>query len=187
MLKPLCKTPGQGSAAFGRTARNRLSAPFAPSKLPSDRGFDQKRPFFRIWLPSDEGSDHFRRAQGHRPKVLAFPADSITNEAPFRTVWRAERLKGVARSAVRRGGPCGPPLLMRSLPQLCLCGFLRNPLHGFQSEPFRRPARHRARPTAAAKGKSPEGLFPKSAALAAFAPGRLATFAAAHTWVQRFP
>ena len=64
MLKPLCKTPGQGSAAFGRTARNRLSAPFAPSKLPSDRGFDQKRPFFRIWPPSDEGFDHFRRAPG---------------------------------------------------------------------------------------------------------------------------
>ena len=58
----------------------------------------------------------------------------------FLLLWRAERLKGVARSAVRRGGPCGPPLLMRSLLQLRLCGFLRNPLRDFRSEPFRRPA-----------------------------------------------
>ena len=159
MLKPLCKTPGQGSAAFGRTARNRLLALFAPSKLPSDRGFDQKRPFFGIWLPSDEGFDHFRRAQGHRPKVLAFPAGVMTNETPFRSVRRAGRPKGVARSAVRRGGPCGPPLLMRSLPQLRLCGFLRNPLHGFQSEPFRRPARHRVQPAAEAKERAPKGSF----------------------------
>ena len=97
-------------------------------------------------------------------------------------------MKGVARSAVRRGGPCGPPLLMRSLPQLCLCGFLRNPLHGFQSEPFRRPVRHRTRPTTArlrirsatpAKGKGPEGLFPRVAMRATFAPSGLAAFFAA--------
>ena len=112
----------------------------------------------------------------------------MTDETPFRSVRRAERPKGVARSAVRRGGPCGPPLLMRSLLQLRLCGFLRNPLHGFQSEPFRRPARRRARPTTArlrirsatpAKGKSPEGLFPRAAMRAAFAPSGFAAFFAA--------
>ena len=80
-----------------------------------------------------------RECRGHsRPwKTLrGFPFVAVVG----RVLWRAERLKGVARSAVRRGGPCGPSLLMRSLLQLRLCGFLRNPLRDFRSEPFRRPA-----------------------------------------------
>ena len=158
-----------------------------PQNYPRTGVLTKRGPFSGSGLPRTRDLTISGGRQGHRPEALAFSAGAMTNGAPFRGVRRAGRPKGVARSAVRRGGPCGPPLLMRSLPQLCLCGFLRNPLHGFQSEPFSRPARHRARPTAAAKGKSPEGLFPKSAALAAFAPGRLAAFAAAHTWVQRFP
>ena len=79
-LKLLYKTPGQESAVFGWTAGNRLLAPFARSKLPSDRGFDQKRPFFRIQLPSDEGFDHFRRAQGPRPR-------GFDQKRPFFRIW----------------------------------------------------------------------------------------------------
>ncbi len=95
ILRAKYKSPVQRRARITKQNAGRLSAPYMPENLPSERTFDQKRLILRIWPPSEATIDHFEGKHGERDSGRNMRKESSTKR-------RTGSLEGAALKTKKR-------------------------------------------------------------------------------------